>query len=152
MDPTDCFICRKHRGEISIPGGAIYEDSLVYVGHAQLREGATAAYLGYLMVETKRHAPRLFDLTDEEAQTLGRWITRLSRALRDSEQAEHVYAFVIGDGVPHVHVQVVPRYAGAPREYWGVHVDEWPDAPHGGPAEMAGLCERIRTHLKNEGY
>ncbi len=24
--PADCFICRKHRGEISVPGGAIYED------------------------------------------------------------------------------------------------------------------------------
>jgi diadenosine tetraphosphate (Ap4A) HIT family hydrolase len=74
-------------------------------------------------------------------------IARLSRALRDSEHAEHVYAFVIGDGVLYVHFHVVPRYPGAPREFWGVHVDEWPDAPHGGPAEMAALCDRLHRQL-----
>ncbi len=147
---TDCFVCRKHRGDVTIPGGAIYEDDLIYAGHAQIREGQTTAYLGYLMVEPKRHAPHLFDLTDVEAQALGLLIIRLSRALRDSEKAEHVYSFVIGDLVPHVHIHVVPRYPGAPREYWGVRVDEWPDAPHGGPDEMAAVCERLRTCLQKE--
>ncbi len=150
MNPADCFICRKHRGEVSLPGGAIYEDDLVYVGHAQIREGQTTAYLGYLMVEPQRHAPRLFDLTDDEAQVLGLWVARLSRALRDREHAEHVYAFVIGDGVLHVHVHVVARYPNAPREYWGVHVDEWPEAPHGGPDDIAALCERVRAYLASE--
>ena len=46
-----------------------------------------------------------------------------------------------------MHIHLVPRYPGAPREYWGVHVDEWPDAPHGGPQEMAALCARLRAHL-----
>ena len=27
-DPT-CFVCRKHRGEIDLPGGVLYEDDLV---------------------------------------------------------------------------------------------------------------------------
>ncbi|HKZ83884.1 MAG TPA: hypothetical protein VJ793_09550 [Anaerolineae bacterium] len=44
--------------------------------------------------------------------------------------------------------RVVPRYPGAPREYWGTRVDEWPDAPHGGPQEMAALCARLRAHLE----
>jgi diadenosine tetraphosphate (Ap4A) HIT family hydrolase len=148
MSDDDCFICRKQRGEVTIPGGAIYEDDLIYVGHAPIREGQATAYLGYLMVEPKRHAPRLFDLTDEEAQAIGLMIARLSRALRDREHAEHVYVFVIGDGVLHVHFHVVPRYPRAPREFWGVHVDEWPDAPHGGPDEMAALCERLRAQLQ----
>jgi histidine triad (HIT) family protein len=147
MTVQDCIICRKHRGEVIIPGGAIYEDDLVYAGHAQIRDGQAAAYLGYLMAETKRHAPGLADLTDAEAAALGVLVAHLSRALQATEGAEHVYAFVIGDGVPHVHVHVVPRYPGAPREYWGVRVDEWPEAPHGGPEAMAALCERLRAHL-----
>lgn len=144
---TDCFICRKHRGEVSIPGGVIYKDDLVYAGHAQIREGQSTTYLGYLMAETKRHAPGLADLTDAEAQALGLLVARLSRALKACEGAEHVYAFVLGDGVPHVHVHVVLRYPDAPREYWGVHVDEWAAAPHGGPQEMAALCARLRAYL-----
>jgi histidine triad (HIT) family protein len=146
----DCFICRKHRGEIVIPGGAIYEDDLLYAGHIGMQEGQ-AVYLGYIIVETKRHAPGLADLTDVESQAVGLLVAHISRALRDSEKAEHIYAFVIGDDVPHFHLHVIPRYPGAPREYWGVHVDEWPGAPHGGPQEIVALCTRLRTYLANEG-
>ena len=53
----DCFICRKHRGLETVPGGALYEDDIVYAGHAQIRPGQETAYLGYLMAETKRHVP-----------------------------------------------------------------------------------------------
>ncbi len=147
---TSCFVCKKHRGETQTPGGAIYEDSRVYAGHAQFREGKTTAYLGYLMVEPRRHAPGLADLTDPEAQAIGLLVVRLSRALKQTAGAEHVYAFVLGDLVPHLHVHVVPRYPGAPREYWGVHVDEWPEAPHGGRAEIEALCSRLRAYLANE--
>lgn len=148
--PGDCFVCRKHRGEVSMPGATIYEDHLVYAGHAQIREGQTTAYLGYLMAEPKRHVPELSDLTDDEAKALGLLVAHLSRALTVREGAEHVYAFVIGDKVPHVHVHIVPRYPGAPRKYWGVHVDEWPDAPHGGPQEIETICSRLRVHLETE--
>lgn len=30
---TKLFHLRKHKGNIIVPGGAIYEDELVYVGH-----------------------------------------------------------------------------------------------------------------------
>jgi diadenosine tetraphosphate (Ap4A) HIT family hydrolase len=148
MSELDCIVCQKHRGAISLPGGAIYEDDLVYAGHAQIPEGQAAAYLGYLMVEPKRHAPGLADLTDVEAQAVGLLVTRLGRALKACTAAEHIYSFVLGHHVAHLHIHVVPRYPGAPRQYWGVHVDEWPDAPHGGPNEIADLCARLRAHLK----
>lgn len=65
--PTDCLICRKHRGEVSAPGGAIYQDDLVYAGHAHIPEGPSTAYLGYLMAEPKRHTPDLVDPMDAAA-------------------------------------------------------------------------------------
>ena len=145
---TECFVCRKHRGEVLIPGGIIYEDDLVYGGHAQIREGESTAYLGYLMVETKRHVAGLADLTDIEAQTLGLVVARLSRALKAEKHVEHVYAFVLGDDVAHLHVHVVPRYRGAPHKYRGVRVDEWPDAPRGGPKEIEAICARLRRYLQ----
>jgi diadenosine tetraphosphate (Ap4A) HIT family hydrolase len=144
----NCLICRKHHGLVSVPGGAIYADRLAYAGHAQIRGGQSAAYLGYLMLEPKRHAPGLADLTDEEAQALGLLAARLSRALIASEGAEHVYAFALGDRVPHVHIHLVPRYPGAPEKYWGIRVDEWPQAPRGGPQEIEALCTRLRDQLE----
>ncbi len=147
---ADCFICRKHRGEIHIPGGAIAEDDLVYAGHAQIRPGQTTAYLGYLMVEPQRHVPGLQELRDDEARALGSWVARLSRALVAEAGAEHVYAFVLGDQVAHVHVHVVPRYPGAPEEYRGPRVDEWPGAPRGGAPKIEALCDRLREWLASD--
>lgn len=143
----DCFICRKHRGETTTPGGVIFQDELVYAGHSEMPPGQSTAYLGYLMLEPRRHVAGLADLDDAEAQALGLLVARLSRALKACEQAEHVYAFVLGDRVPHLHIHLVPRYPGTPREYWGVRIDEWPDAPRGGEPEITALCRRLHNYL-----
>ncbi len=127
-----------------MPGGAIYEDDLLCVSHIG---GEEETYLGYLMVESKRHIPGVAELTDLEAQMIGQMVSRLGRALKASEGVDHVYIFVLGDHVPHLHVHVVGRYPGAPREYWGVRVDEWPEAPRGREPEIAALVERLRFHL-----
>jgi len=147
---TGCFVCRKHRGEIQIPGGSIYEDDLVYAGHGAIPEGQLSMYLGYLFVEPKRHTPGLADLTDDEAQALGLLVAHLSRALKMGEHAEHIYSLVLGDHVPHLHIHLVPRYPGTPREFWGLRVTDWPDAPTGGAQEIAAFCERLRVRLRGK--
>jgi histidine triad (HIT) family protein len=134
-----------------MPGGPVAEDDLVLVSHvvtpeALGREG-TRAYLGHLIVEPRRHAPGLADLTDAEARSVGSWSARASRALRDVTGAEHVYAAAIGDAVPHLHVQLLPRFPGTPREYWWTRVDEWPEARRGGTAEIAALVRDLRSYL-----
>jgi diadenosine tetraphosphate (Ap4A) HIT family hydrolase len=142
----DCFVCRKHQGKEAMPGGPIYEDDLIYASHKAMPPGGHA-YLGWCFVEPRRHAPGLADLTDAEAQAIGLLAARLSRALKAELEAEHVYAFVIGDNVSHLHVHLIARHPGAPREYWGVRVDEWPDAPTGDEEEIAGLVARLRARL-----
>jgi len=62
-------------------------------------------------------------------------------------EAEHVYSFVFGDGLAHLHVVLAPRYAGTPREYWGVRLREWPDAPRVGEDEMWSLVARLRARV-----
>jgi len=144
----ECLVCRKHRGELAVPGGVIYEDELIFVSHAQLFGDETEHYLGHIFLETKRHVPELADLTEEEAQAVGLYASRIARALIATESVEHVYSFFICDGVPHVHLHIIGRYPGAPREYWGPRVDEWPDAPKGGVEELAAVAERVRDWLK----
>ncbi len=134
-----------------MPGGPVAEDDLVLVSHAVApdalgREG-TRAYLGHLIVEPRRHAPGLADLTGAEARSVGLWSALASRALRDVAGAEHVYAAVIGDAVPHLHVQLTARFPGTPREYWWTRVKEWPDAPRGDTTEIAALVGKLRSYL-----
>ncbi|HTK07688.1 MAG TPA: HIT domain-containing protein [Ktedonobacteraceae bacterium] len=144
-----CFVCQKHRGKIALPGGAIYEDDLLFVSH-HIPEDEPTSYLGWLLVEPKRHISGLAEQTSEEAQISGLLIARLSRALTLCEGAEHIYAFVLGHHVSHLHVHIMPRYPGTPREYWGIRVPEWPDARQGDAAQIALLCARIRDYLARE--
>lgn len=149
-----CLVCRKHRDRgILMPGGAIAEDDLIVVSHIVTpgtlgREGSTA-YLGHLFVEPRRHAPGLADLTDAEAGRVGLWSARASRALREIAGAEHVYAAVIGDAVPHLHVHLKPRYPGTPREYWWERLQDWPGARRGDAAQIAALVTDLRAWLQN---
>jgi histidine triad (HIT) family protein len=100
-----------------------------------------------LFVEPRRHAPGLADLTDAEARAVGWWSVRASKALREAAAAEHVYAAVIGDGVPHLHVHLKPRYPGTPREFWWDRLDEWPEAHRGGAEEIELLVRDLRASL-----
>ena len=141
-------MCRKHRGEIVSPGGVVYEDELVYSSHIALPDEQPSIYLGTLFVEPRRHVPGIGDLTRAEAERVG-WLTsRLAAALQATERAEHVYVFVLGHHVPHLHVWVAPRYPGTPARYQPWQVAEWPDAPRGGAAEIAALCDRVRAELR----
>jgi histidine triad (HIT) family protein len=142
--PPACFVCEKHRLGSAADGGILYEDDLVYAGHAH---GRTNAYRGWLVVEPQRHAPALGDLSDDEAAAIGRLANRLARVLKDVTHAEHVYAFVFGDGVPHLHVHLAPRYPNTPHEFWGARLGEWPDAPRVEEPEMRVLVTRLRERL-----
>jgi len=146
-EQEDCFVCRKHRGEIEIPGGVIYEDDLLYVSHAQIRDGESKAFIGTLFIEPKRHADGIEDLTEEEAAAVGRLARRLSRALKTVTEADGIYLFRFGHHVHHFHLLLVPRYPGTPKEYWGTKVDEWPEAPFGDAQEIGKFCDRIRMEL-----
>lgn len=146
---AECFVCTKHALGEDAPGGVLFEDGLVYAGHAYPLTGPAVSYRGYLVAEPKRHAAGLGDLTDPEAAALGVLVNRLARALQEVAEAEHVYSFVFGDGVAHghLHVVVAPRYADTPREYWGVRLREWPEAPRVGGDEMRSLVARLRAHV-----
>jgi len=146
---AECFVCRKHRERGAlVPGGPVGEDDLVLVSHIPGRPDRPA-YLGHLFVEPRRHAPGLADLTDAEARAVGWWCMRASRALREVAGAAHVYAQVIGDRVPHLHVHLLPRYPGTPEEYWWDKVAQWPDAPRGSGPQIEALVRDLRSYLED---
>jgi len=144
-DQDSCFVCRKHKGLEFVPGGSVYEDELVFSGHSWSALDQKTSYLGGFIVEPKRHLPTCAELNDEEAETIGRVIRDVSKALKKSVGAEHVYVFVIGHNIPHLHVWVVPRYPDTPREFWGFKVFEWPDRPVGGQKEVEEICTKVRS-------
>ena len=140
-----CLFCEIQRGVTPPAGGPIYEDDLVYAHHAHFDEGP--AYLGQLVVETKRHTPDFADLTTAEAQAIGLLMTRLSRALKACTGAEKVYVEFYGEATPHLHVFLTARYPNTPAEYLRWNVEDWPDAPRGDVPAIEALCQRLREGL-----
>jgi len=145
---SDCIVCRKHQGLTDLWGGVIFEDDLIFVSHSQLWGDESDKYLGHLFIEPKRHVPGLPGLTESEATSIGIYSSLLANSLVQTEGVEHVYSFVFGHDVDHLHIHLIGRYSGAPREYWGTMVDEWPDAPRGGEAEVMAVADRIRAFLQ----
>ena len=139
-------MCEKHRLGEAGDGGVLYADDLVFAGHVHTM-GGPGAYRGWLVVEPMRHVPDLGDLTDDEAARIGWLANRSSRALKDVLGAEHVYAFVFGDGVPHLHVHLAPRYPDTPREYWGAELSRWPEAPRIDEPTMRRVVSLLRASL-----
>ena len=138
----DCFICRKHRRQIEIPGGLLLADELVVVTRP-----ANIDYPAYLMLDTTRHVWELADLTTLESEAVGRTVSRMARALRDVCGVVHLYSFFLADGVPHAHFHVVGRYPGTPAEFWGRTVTQWPGAPRATLEELEALADRLRQAL-----
>ena len=76
---------------------------------------------GHTLVLPKRHVGSFFDLSaDERAAVLG--LMDVAKATLDKEFAPDAYNVGINDGpcagqtVPHVHVHLIPRYAGDIRD------------------------------------
>lgn len=148
---NNCFICDKHAGNIETSGEMIYEDDYIYVGH--IDRNGKPNYLGHIMIDLKRHVPTLADMTVNEAKAFGVIMARVSKALMESEHAEHVYSLVSGNSVPHLHMHIVARYPNTPKEYWGpMEVYDWTDAPMGDEEAVLALCRRIKGYVENHPY
>lgn len=148
MDYGNCFVCKKHQGTVNIPGGAIYENEIIYVGHIYVEENEQN-YLGHIVMDIKRHIKDVDDMSDEEAANVGLVLKHLSRALKACFEIDHVYIHVFGDVVHHLHFHVIPRYKNAPERYWGSNVKFWEGAPRGGTKEVEEVCEILRDYLKD---
>lgn len=142
LGPETCDLCRKHRREGTQQGELIGIVDGFWVYHSPPDETGLAS-LGYLYLESDRHAPYLADLTDEEAAALGRLRARLAAALREAFDPEFVFAAVIGRGIAHFHEHLFVRHRGtAPDVPWD-RSDE--AAPRADQARVDELVRRLRA-------
>lgn len=123
-----CPVCEKHQNLLSHTGAAVFEDGGWLVTHFPKLETEKTTR-GHLLIESQRHIQDLTEMNDEEARALGRLIRDGARLVQERLGVEHVYCFRINDKVPHLHFHLIPRYAGTPKEYWGVHIMNCPTSP-----------------------
>jgi diadenosine tetraphosphate (Ap4A) HIT family hydrolase len=145
----DCLVCRQIAGDIDVPGGSLVDDEVVFAFHMPPLDADPTPYLGHLLVSPKRHVDHFGDLEEAEAARIGGVAAQLSKALRESEPVERVFAAVIGNHVPHFHLHLLPRYVGTPPEIHWYQVDEWEGTLRGGPTDGdCALVERLSTRIR----
>jgi histidine triad (HIT) family protein len=140
----DCIVCTT----LEDPGLSrdmwIFEDALVVLGHIGPTPGQEDGYPGQMLLVPRRHVTSPGALTAAEAERIGLWLSRGTRLLEVVRGAEHVYLWRLGDGWPHVHFHLVPRYPGTPSEFHGHTVRDWPGVPRYGWSGLAAIASDLR--------
>ena len=98
---VECKICNEQRRKQDI----VFSNDLISVKHYIKDRTGNHNYLGYYMIESTRHFKGMYDATEKEMQDIGAMAQKLSSALMQVVDGEHVYAFVMGDGVDHFHMK-----------------------------------------------
>jgi diadenosine tetraphosphate (Ap4A) HIT family hydrolase len=106
-----CSACAEVAGELSAPGGIIFDDGLWFVSHH------TGSYTdpGELIAKTRRHCESLSELNLREAAALGPLLMACVGALTHVVVSERVYAVSFNERVRHVHFLLLPRTLAMPR-------------------------------------
>lgn len=101
---SDCLFCR--------PCQTLLENELVFARYDDFPVSP-----GHLLLIPRRHVANYFDLTAEEKQALWQLLDE-AKARLDREHQPGGYNVgincgpVAGQSVPHVHLHLMPRYAG----------------------------------------
>jgi diadenosine tetraphosphate (Ap4A) HIT family hydrolase len=104
---VSCIICKRTEGDAELGRIQVWEDDLW-----RLTVGKGGEVLGFSYLEPKRHVPHITDLGGPEAATLGGVLAWACRALQEAADAQLVYIYVFGGGVPHLHIHLAPHRTG----------------------------------------
>lgn len=105
-----CAVCAFEHPTRRSPELVAWEDDLWILRHHML----PAPLAGWCMLVSRRHLGGPADLSDAEAASFGPTLRRVSRAIKAVTGAPKVYAIAFGEGAPHLHVHLIPRYADRP--------------------------------------
>lgn len=97
----DCVFCRITRGEV--PSYTLYEDSdfVAFLDINPLNAGHT-------LIIPRRHYKWVWDVPN-----IGKYFEfadKVANAIRKAFEIEWVVMLVIGEAVPHAHIQLIPRF------------------------------------------
>lgn len=107
MTGTDCLLCRAAEADAELERIEVWQDQ-----HWRLTVSLSAEVAGFAYLEPKRHVAHIHELDGDEADTFGPALAKCTKALKDATDAEVVYVYIFGDGVPHLHVHLAPHRAG----------------------------------------
>jgi diadenosine tetraphosphate (Ap4A) HIT family hydrolase len=133
-----CDICRGDAFDTEFGRTLVWQDDVW-----RLSTNVQAPILGFSYLEPRRHIPFITDLDGPEAASFGPTLAAVTSLLKRETGADIVYALILGEHVPHLHVNLVPHRAGDPVGGGASLVD--PDAPALPADEHETFVNRLRS-------
>jgi diadenosine tetraphosphate (Ap4A) HIT family hydrolase len=145
MDETTaaCVACRATRGEITAPGGPLYDDGLWRLEHTF----EPFPMVGWLVLKPVRHVEQVADLTPDEAAALGPLLRCVAQAMNATLAPAKVYVALFAEAVAHLHIHLIPRAPGLPEAYRGPGAFELLSAAEHSGANQGELAAAQRVAL-----
>jgi diadenosine tetraphosphate (Ap4A) HIT family hydrolase len=150
--PVACDICRIHESAAQ-PGSEFAALECHRGQHWIVRHHPLPAPLvGWTFLCAERHVQGAADFSDAEADGFGRALRTVSRAIREITGCDRVYAIAFGQGAPHLHMHLIPRFDAveATRAWqvadWYRAVERGEHAP-ADPVAVAHFVGRLREIL-----
>lgn len=102
-----CAICAQADGDAELLRSEVWRDA-----HWRLSMSTEGYTAGFSYLEPLRHIPHIEDLDGDEALTFGPTLARVCTALKAATDAERVWIYVFGGGIPHLHAHLAPHREG----------------------------------------
>ena len=106
-----CAICALHADPVELAANEVWRSDLWLLRH----HPHPSPLAGWCLLDSLRHCggPMYFD--PAEARDWGVVVQRASLLVRKATGCERVYIIAFGEGAPHLHLHLIPRYRDDPR-------------------------------------
>ena len=120
---NDCYTCDRETDLLVQMQLPVRED-IAHDEHWRLVHATGVSLPGWLVLVPRRHVTTVAELTDAEAELLGAWQVRASRALHEVTGCVKTYIaqFSEAEGHSHVHFHIVPRQVDLAAELTGPRI------------------------------
>ncbi len=139
---NECFYCENgeklHSLMIEI---CELPNSIVYLNRDQKHPGRCIVCL-------KEHKCEYFELSPEQNAGFFAEVAQVAKAIYDTYHPAKINYATYGDGVPHVHVHVVPKYKDGLN--WGEPFDDSLPKKYLTEEEYADMIQKLRTAIEAE--
>ena len=145
-----CAICCLHHDPLSRERYEISRSELWLIRH----HPDPAPLPGWLLLDSVRHCGGPLEFEHSEAQSWGGAVRDASKLVQRITGCDRVYVIAFGEGAPHLHLHLIPRFADDPAtsawlvadHYRAVQRSQNAAATKAQVQEMVALARRITMH------
>ncbi len=135
-----CFYCEENEQLYSLMLDVCeLKYSKVYLKRDQKHEGRC-------IVAFKGHKTEVFQLSEEENRGFFAELSLVAQAVWNGFGPDKINYAIYGDGVPHFHVHVVPKYKDGPQ--WGSPFDDTVPMKLLSDEEYAAVISRLKEEIQ----